>query len=162
MTIQCPGRYIGFGSSWMGACAVSVCALSQALFPWLVLGLSGEEMEVAGHLSHPNRESLTSRTRCVWGHAVTWTPFHEIKQDLSIAFRTEPRRVTGHQASPFHLLGASSVPSPCFLGGTSLPAFLHRGGWCVDCLFCRFTYPSKSSVTCTGFLNHSFSLPQGS
>ena len=46
---------------------LSVCALSQALFPWLVLGLSGEEMEVAGHLSHPNRESLTSRTRCVWG-----------------------------------------------------------------------------------------------
>ena len=72
---------------------MSVCALSQALFPWLVLGLSGEEMEVASHLSHPNRESLTSRTRCGWGHAVTWTPLHEIKQDLSIAFRAEPSKV---------------------------------------------------------------------
>ena len=65
--VSCAKHRLGVLLGWLPAQS-SVCALSQTVFPWLVLGLSGEEMEVAGH---PNGESLTSRTRCVWGNTVT-------------------------------------------------------------------------------------------
>ena len=83
----------------------SVCALSL-MFPWLVLG---EEMEVVR--SHPNRDNLTSRTRCVWGNTVAPEhPLHHNEQDLSIAKPCRPKQVH----STFR--GASSVPSPWFFG----------------------------------------------
>ena len=83
--------------------------------PWIPL----EEMEVVR--SHPNRDNLTSRTCCVWGNTVVPEhPLHPIEQDLSIARLCRPKQVH----STFR--GASSVPSPCFLGGTSVPAFLHH------------------------------------
>ena len=110
----CAKHRLGVLLGWLPGQS-SVCALSQTVFPWLVLGLPGEEMEVAGP---PNSESLTSRTRCVWGNTVV--PEHPIEQDLSIAKPCRPKQVH----STFR--GASSVPSPCFLGGTSVPAFLHR------------------------------------
>ena len=105
--VSCAKHRLGVLLGWLPT-QWSVCALSQTVFPWLVLGLSGEEMEVAGH---PNRESLTSRTCCVWGNTVAHG-------------HTPPR----HRARPFHSLscrpkqvhstfrGASSVPSPCFFG----------------------------------------------
>ena len=61
--VSCAKHRLGVLLGWLPVQS-SVCALSQTVFPWLVLGLLGEEMEVAGH---PNRENLTSRTRCVLG-----------------------------------------------------------------------------------------------
>ena len=115
---RCAKHRLGVLLGWLPVQS-SVCALSQTVFPWLVLGFPGEEMEVVG--SHPNRDNLTSRTRCVWGNTVVPEhPLHDIEQDLFIAISCRPKQVH----STFR--GASSVPSPCFLGGTSVPAFLHR------------------------------------
>ena len=69
--VSCAKHRLGVLVGWLPA-QWTVCALSQTMFPWLALGLPGEEMEVAGHLSHPNRESLTSRTRCVRGYTVVF------------------------------------------------------------------------------------------
>ena len=64
--VSCAKHRLGVLLGWLPAQS-SVCTLSQMVFSWVILGLPGEEMEVAGH---PNRESLTSRTRCVWGNTV--------------------------------------------------------------------------------------------
>ena len=93
-------------------------------FPWLVL--VSEEMEVEGR---PYRESLTSRTRCVWGNTVAhvvfgWplmTPLNE------------------NQKRPFHSLSCEtkqvhSTSSRIWVGHLFQPFFIV---WCVDCLFCQ-------------------------
>ena len=95
------------GASWMDS-SLCLCAL---VFPWLVLviGRNGS----GG--SSPYKESLTSRTRCVWGNTVAWTLMTPLNEN---------------QKRPFHSLSCdtkqvhSTLQS--YLGGTSVPAFLHR------------------------------------
>ena len=136
-----------------------LCALACAFHG---LSLSGEEMEVAGHHDarekKPNpihveralgvrREARLAQAHVEFGCTLTrLSSSLQRTQDLSIAFRAEPRRTGWHQASPFHV--AEVIRSSTF-GGTSVPAFLHRRR-CVDCLFCKFTDPSNSSVTGIG------------
>ena len=77
------------GASWMDS-SLSVCALSHAFsMACPCVGRNGS----GGSL--PYRESLTSRTRCVWRNTVTWTlmtPLSENQKDLSIAFRAKPSK----------------------------------------------------------------------
>ena len=133
----------------------SVCALSQ-LFPWLVLG---EEMEVVR--SHPNRDHLTSRTRCVWGNTVVPelpSPPQRARPFHSHSIQT--------QASPFHLSRGDirAITLVFWVGHLFQPFFIIV--WCMDCLFCRspWSHPVVLSLaqeailthfTATGFLIHS-------
>ena len=143
----------------------SVCALSP-LFPWLVLG---EEMEVVR--SHPHRDNLTSRTRCVWGNTV-------VPELPSPPQRARPFHSHSIQtpASPFSLFHrqrradpSKSIPPfegrpPChhfgFLGGPSVPAFLHHR-LVVGLLVLPIPW-SKTRCSVTGTGSHRVSLPQGS
>ena len=130
---------------------VCLCALADGVSmacPWSVWGRNGS----GG--SPKQRKPDESNALCLGEHCGPWTPIHDIKQDLSIAFRADPSKSIPpfEGRHPFHHL-------VFWVGHLFQPFFIV---WCVDCLFCRFTDPSKSSVTGTGLLNHSFSLPQGS
>ena len=110
----------------------SVCALSP-MFPWLVLG---EEMEAVR--SHPHRDPLTSRTRCVWGNTVVPelpSPPQRARPFHSHSIQT--------QASPFHLSRGviRSITLVFWVGHQFRPFFIV---WCVDCLFCRIPGPNQS------------------
>ena len=136
--MTCLRRNIGF-LVLLGWIALSLFVRSRMRFPWLVL--VPEEMEVEGR---PYRESLTSRTRCVWGNTVAhvvfgWTlmtPLHENQKDLSIASRAKPSKPI-------------PPPSVFWVGHLFQPFFI---SWCVDCLFCKChqTQASLSSVTGIG------------
>ena len=79
-------------------------------------------------------------------------PFHSLSCRTKESHRKPSKPIPPFGGHPFHHL-------VFWVGHLFQPFFIV---WCIDCLFCRFTDPSKSSVTGKGFLNHSFSLPQGS
>ena len=95
-------------------------------------------------LGHTHTENLTSRTRCVWGNTVVpelpsppqrARPFHS----HAIQTQASPPFEGRH---PFHHLG--------FLGGTSVPAFLHYRLDVLTACSADSLVPTSLSVTDTG------------
>ena len=106
---RCAKHRLGVLLGWLLPAQSSVCALSQTVFsmacPWIPL----EEMEVVR--SHPNRDNLTSRTRCVWGNTVVPelpSPPQRARPFHSHSIQT--------QASPFHLSRGVIRSITLFLG----------------------------------------------
>ena len=114
----------------------------------------------------------TSRTRCVWGNTVVpelssppqrARPFHSQSIETP-ASRFSIAKGVQTQASPFHL--SRSAPHPFgFLGGPSVPAFLHHRLDVYGLLVLPIPWSktsrsvtgtgSPSHFTATGFLMHS-------
>ena len=123
----------------------------------------------SGSVTPTQRE--TSRTRCVWGNTVVpelpsppqrARPFHSHSIQTP-ASRFSIAKGVQTQASPFHLSRGVHIPLG-FLGGPSVPAFLHHR-WVVGLLVrpipwsktrCSVTGTGSHRVfTATGFLIHS-------
>ena len=140
----CLGRDIGFFLvllRWLPA-QFLFCALSHALCPWLVLvwGRNG-----SGGSPQLQRKPDESYVLCLGARGVFTSPLMTL----------QPR--------PFHSLSCGTKQVHCTFWGSSVPS-PYFFGWDIcsslsssvaDCLFFRFTGPSKSSVTGIGFLIHS-------
>ena len=136
----------------MVACAVvCLCALADGVSmacPWF----AWEEMEVAGH---PNSESLTSRTRCVWGNTVTaeHPPPHRARPFHSHVVQT--------QASPFHLSRGVIRSITLFFGWDICSSLSSSFGVLTACSADSLTQASLPSLA-QGNPDIVVSLPQGS
>ena len=159
---RCAKHRLLWSTSWMVAWASRLFVRSRRHglslpCPW---GRNG-----SGSVTPTQRK--TSRTRCVWGNTVVpelpsppqrARPFHSHSIQTP-ASRFSIAKGVQTQASPFHL--SRSVPHPFgFLGGPSVPAFLHHR-LVVGLLVLPMPW-SKTSLVVTGTGSHRVSLPQGS
>ena len=145
---RCAKHRLLWSTSWMVAWASRLFVRSRSCFHGLSLGKKWK------WLGHTHTE--TSRTRCVWGNTVVpelpsppqrARPFHSHSiQTPASPFSLFHSQVVQTQASPFHLSRGviRSITLVFWVGHLFQPFFIV---WCVDCLFCRFTDPSQSSVT---------------
>ena len=157
---RCAKHRLLWSTSWMVAWASRLFVRSRPCFHGLSLGKKWK------WLGHTHTE--TSRTRCVWGNTVVpelpsppqrARPFHS----HSIQTPASPFSIAKGvqtQASPFHLSRGVHIPLVFFLGGPSVPAFLHHR-WVVGLLVLPIPW-SKTHGSVTGTGSHRVSLPQGS
>ena len=147
----------------MVACAVDcLCALADDVSmacPWFAWGRNGS----GGSPQPPKqRKPDESNALCSGVHCGIWTPLHDNKQDLSIAFRADPSK----SISTFR--GASSVPSPCFFGWDICSSLSSSFGVLTACSADSLTQASLPSLTQASLsslgqgVDESFSLSQGS
>ena len=143
---RCAKHRLLWSTSWMVAWASRLFVRSRSCFHGLSLGKKWK------WLGHTHTE--TSRTRCVWGNTVVPelpSPPQRARPFHSHSIQT--------QASPFHLSRGVHITLG-FLGGPSVPAFLHH-----RLVFGLLVLPipwSKTRCSVTGTGSHRVSLPQGS